>query len=62
MSAADTGQPDFVRLRHAPRNPGPFIHLRFGEAICKCCGQRKTRKGGSNVGGRFYCIDCKDKS
>lgn len=61
MSAAATGQPAFMNARYLPRKPSTKINLRIGEAICKLCYQRKTRKGGTTLGGRFYCIDCKDK-
>jgi hypothetical protein len=59
MTAAATGEPDWARLRHGERKPGPFIKLSMGEAICKCCGKRKPRKGGANISGKFYCAQCK---
>lgn len=61
MSAATTGQPAFMNARHLPRKPSTKINLRMGEAICKLCDQRKTRKGGTTLGGRFYCAECKGK-
>lgn len=54
--------PNVVKTRHNPPKASPTLHLRMGEAICKCCGQRKTRKGGKTIGGRFYCIDCKGEA
>lgn len=53
--------PVFVQNRHLPERKGFPLNLNTATAECRCCRQRKPRKGGLISRAGFYCADCKGK-
>lgn len=58
--ADDLGGNHLDRVRQQATGLGFFKD--FKNRICTACGKRKPAKGGTGIGKRFVCVDCKPKT